>query len=139
LLRFLQNTTIVVFLLVSLASLAVSSSIWAVTQTMRAATLTKSLAAQAVQNRRQIAKLMVKARLKRVASAVPVLGAGAAVYFEEQDRREWLAAHPGKTNADYACEIAELTAEVAEEVLAGLPVEMSLPDMAIPECEPVDE
>jgi len=106
---------------------------------MRAATLTKSLAAQAVQNRRQIAKLMVKARLKRVASAVPVLGAGAAVYFEEQDRREWLAAHPGKTNADYACEIAELTAEVAEEVLAGLPVEMSLPDMAIPECEPVDE
>ncbi|EPX84762.1 hypothetical protein [Salipiger mucosus] len=56
-------------------------------------------------------------------SSVPVAGIAAAAYFEKKDRRAWLAENPGKTSADYACEIAEL------------PMEISLPDGVIPECE----
>ena len=134
-LRLLRNTTFVLFLLISLASLAISTSIWAVNQTMRVATLSKAVATQAVQNRRQIARLAAKARLRRIVAAVPLAGIAAASYFEERDRREWLEANPGKTNADYACDVAELTTEVLDEVLAGMPMEIQLPVWALPECE----
>jgi hypothetical protein len=78
---------------------------------------------------------MAKARLRRIATAVPIVGLGAAGYFEERDRRDWLDANPGKTNADYACEIAELTASVMDEVLAELPMITQLPEWAMPECD----
>jgi hypothetical protein len=134
LLRLLRNTTFVLFLIVSLASLAISTSIWAVSQTMRVAALSKAVATQAVQNRRQIGRLAAKARLRRIVAAVPLAGIAAAGYFEERDRREWLEVNPGKTNADYACEVAELTTEVMDEVLAGMPMEIQLPEWAVPEC-----
>jgi hypothetical protein len=102
---------------------------------MRVAAMSKAVAAQAVQNRRQIARLAAKARLRRIVTAVPLVGLGAVGYFEERDRREWLEANPGKTNADYACEIAELTTEVMDEVLAGMPMDIQLPGWAVPECE----
>ena len=134
-LGLLRNSTFVILLIGSLTSLAVSASIWAISQTMRVATLSKSVATQAVQNRRQIARLAAKARLRRIVAAVPLAGIAAAGYFEERDRREWLEANPGKTNADYACQVAELTTEVMDEVLAGMPMEIQLPGWAVPECE----
>lgn len=97
--------------------------------------MSKAVAAQAFQNRQQIARLKAKARLRRIATAVPLVGLGAAAYFEEHDRREWLDANPGKTSADYACEIAKLTAEVMDEVMAELPMAVHLPEWATPECE----
>lgn len=97
--------------------------------------MSKAVAAQAIQSRQQIARLKAKARLRRIATAVPLVGLGAAAYFEENDRREWLDANPGKTNADYACEIAELTTEVMGEVMAELPMAVHLPQWAMPECE----
>ena len=134
-LGLLRNSTFVLLLIVSLTSLAVSTSIWAVSQTMRVATLSKAAATQAVQNRKQIARLAAKARLRRIVTALPLAGMVVAAYFEERDRREWLEANPGKTNADYACEVAELTTEVMDEVLAGMPMEIQLPDWVVPECE----
>lgn len=134
-LGLLRNTTFVLLLIISLTSLAISTSIWAVSQTMRVAAMSKAVAAQAVQNRRQIARLAAKARLRRIIAAVPFAGIAAAGYFEERDRRDWLDANPGKTNADYACEVAELTTEVMDEVLAGMPMEIQLPEWAVPECE----
>ncbi len=132
---FLRNTTFAILLIISLASLAVSASIWAVSQTMRVTAMSKAVATQAIQNRQQIARLKAKARIRRIATAVPIVGLGAAGYFEERDRREWLDANPGKTNADYACEIAALTADVMDEVLAELPMTIQLPEWAIPVCE----
>ncbi|MFT6074871.1 MAG: hypothetical protein ACJAZ1_001793 [Yoonia sp.] len=123
------------WLIISLTSLAISTSIWAISQTMRVATLSNAVATQAVQNRRQIARLAAKARLRRIVAAVPLAGIAAAGYFEERDRREWLEANPGKTNPDYACEVAELTTEVMDEVLAGMPMDIQLPEWAVPECE----
>lgn len=133
-LRFLRNTTFVIWLTISLASFAVTATVWAVSQTLRVAALTKTVATQTFQNRKQIARLKAIARLRRIATAVPVLGLGTAAYFEETDIREWLEDNPGKTNADYACEIADLTAEVMDEVLAELPSPTALPEWAIPEC-----
>jgi hypothetical protein len=138
LLRLLQNTTFVLFLIVSLTSLtslAVLASIWAVNQTMRVVTMSKAAITQVAQNRRQIARLAAKARLRRIVTSVPLAGLAAVGYFEERDRREWLEANPSKTNADYACEVAELTAEVMDEVLAELPWNIQLPGWALPECE----
>jgi hypothetical protein len=138
LLRLLQNTTFVLFLIVSLTSLtslAVLASIWAVNQTMRVVTMSKAAITQVAQNRRQIARLAAKARLRRIVTSVPLAGLAAVGYFEERDRREWLEANPSKTNADYACEVAELTAEVMDEVLAELPWNIQLPGWAVPECE----
>ena len=135
LLRLLRNTTFVLFLIVSLTSLAVSASIWAVNQTMRVATMSKAAITQVAQNRRQIARLAAKARLRRIVTSVPLAGIAAVGYFEERERREWLEANPSKTNADYACEVAELTAEVMDEVLAELPWNIQLPGWAVPECE----
>ncbi len=97
--------------------------------------MSKYVATQAIQHRQQIARLKAKARLKRAVIAVPIFGLGAVAYFEERDRREWLDANPGKTNADYVCEIAELTASVMDEVLAELPMGTQLPEWAMPECE----
>lgn len=83
---------------------------------------------------KKIAKLKATARLKRAVTAIPVVGIGAAGYFEESERREWLASNPGKTNADYACEIAELTSEVLDKVVSELPMNVKLPSWAIPDC-----
>ena len=135
LLRLLQNTTFVLFLIVSLTSLAVLASIWAVNQTMRVVTMSKAAITQVAQNRRQIARLAAKAELRRIVTSVPLAGLAAVGYFEERDRREWLEANPSKTNADYACEVAELTAEVMDEVLAKLPWNIQSPGWAVPECE----
>jgi hypothetical protein len=85
--KFPTNTTLVFWLLISFGSFVVSTSVWAASQTIRAATLSKALVTQAVQNRHQIARLKAKARLRRIATAIPLVGIGAAGYFEERDRR----------------------------------------------------
>lgn len=133
--KFLRNTTLTLCLIISLTSLAASATIWAINQTMKVATISKAMATQAFQNRQQVARLMAKARLRRIAAAIPLAGIGVAGYFEERDRREWLEANPGKSSADYACEVAELTTEVMDEVLAELPVLVQLPSWATPECD----
>jgi len=97
--------------------------------------MSKAIATQAVQNRKQIARLKAKARLRRVVVAVPVVVVGAAAYFKEKDRKQWLADNPGKSSLDYGCAIGSVTVEVLDEVLAELPVQVSLPSFAIPECK----
>lgn len=133
--RFLKNTTFVIWLLCSFATLALSTSVWALSQSIRVAALTKTVAAQAVQNRKRIARLKAKARMRRVVMAVPVAGIAAGGYFEEKDRRAWLASNPGSTSMDYACEMASLSTEVMDEVLADLPLTLKLPSWAIPKCD----
>ncbi|WP_050527022.1 hypothetical protein [Pseudorhodobacter aquimaris] len=147
--KFLRSTLLVIVLLVSLAALAASATIWAITQTQNAIEMSAKLASSAVramqhqnevlalksQHKRQLMRQKAAGRLKRIVVAVPVVGFVAAGYFEEKDRRSWLADNPGKTNSDYACELAEISAEVADDVLAGLPVDIQLPDWAIPTCD----
>ena len=133
-LKFLRNTTMVLWLLISLSLFTISVSIWAASQAMRVAQMSKTVATQAIKNRNQILRLKAKARLRRTVAAVPLLGVGAVVLFEEQDRREWLEANPGKTNADYACAIGGITAEIMDEFIAELPEKLQRVRLPIPEC-----
>lgn len=85
-----------------------------------------------------MARAIAKARLRRLASAVPVVGVGAAVYFERQSYYEWRQLYPDRTYNDYACDMAALTAEVVDEVLEGVPPTVRPPASLVrgfvPEC-----
>ena len=144
--KFLRNTAVVICLLFSFAAITASASVWAIVQTQKAIHASAALASKAIQHKkviaetakhhkRQLLRQKAKARLRRIAVAVPVAGFAAAAYFEEKDRRAWLASNPGQSNGDYACEMAALTTEVTDDVLAGLPVNIQLPSWAIPECD----
>ena len=115
--RALQNTVFVVWLIAVLASMSLTASLWAAYATWKATQLTYRVAELVVQHRRAMARAIAKARLRRLASAVPLVGAAAAVYFERQTYYEWQELYPEGTYNDYACDMATLTAEVFDEVL----------------------
>jgi len=76
-------------------------------------------------------KTKAKARIRRAVVAIPVVGIGAMVYFEERNFKEWLEDNPDGTRREYGCEVVDMTAEVLEEVL------QELPEYARPEPETV--
>ena len=92
--RALQNTVFVVWLIAVLASMSLTASLWAAYATWKATQLTYRVAELAVQHRRAMARAIAKARLRRLASTVPLVGAGAAVYFERQSYHEWQELYP---------------------------------------------
>ena len=133
--RALQNTVFVVWLIAVLASMSLTASLWAAYATWKATQLTYRVAEMAVQHRRAMARAIVKARLRRLASAVPLVGAGAAVYFERQSYYEWQELYPDGSYNDYACDMAALTAEVVDEVLpATVRPPASLVRGFVPDC-----
>src|SRR6056297_1058679 len=83
-----------------------------------AATLT---AATSTAVAKAVMKTKAKARIRRAVVAIPVVGLGAMVYFEERNFREWKDEHPEGTRQEYGCEVVDMTAEVLEEVLQELP------------------
>lgn len=92
------------------------------------------LNAAAKERQRELARLKAKSRLKRMVVAVPLVGLGVAAYFEKQELSEWLLENPGKTEADYACEVGMNSAEVLDEVLAAVPEDVIawLPESIVP-------
>ena len=137
--RLLQSTVFVVWLIAALVSMSLTASAWAVYATWKATQLTYRVAEMAVQHRRAMARAIAKARLRRLASAIPLLGAGAAVYFERQSYYEWQELYPDGTYNDYACDMAALTAEVVDEVFQGLPTAVRPSDRLVrnfaPDCK----
>ncbi len=85
-----------------------------------------------------MARAIAKARLRRLASAIPLVGAGVAVYFERQTYYEWRELYPEGTYNDYACDMATLTAEVVDEVFQWLPTTLRPPGSLVrgftPDC-----
>ena len=90
-----------------------------------ATTAAAAAASSAIVARQAVAKAVMKtkakARIRRSIAAVPVLGLGAIVYFEENDYRDWKEENPDGTRQEYGCEVLELTAIVIDEVLQELP------------------
>ena len=111
--------------MISLAVSTLSLGLHAANLTAKVAVLTTASAAAAVKHRKDIAKLLAKARLKRVIVAMPILGSGAALAFEASEFKNWQAANPQKSEVDYLCENASLTIEVFEEVIKDLPESFS--------------
>lgn len=105
------------------ASLALGA--WAMQMAVTVATMSAAAATTAAAHRKElaraVAKAKAKARLRHVIVALPFVGGAAIVYFENQNYQEWKEENPSGTRSDYLCEMAELTAEVMDDVLQGLP------------------
>ena len=88
-------------------------------------TAASALSAQKVKHKielkKAIAKEKVKSRLRQAIVAVPFVGSVAFAAMEINDLRIWKKENPGKSDADYACETAQLSTEVLEDVLAEIP------------------
>ncbi len=143
LLGFVRTSLFLGWLCVMLATTTLAAGIWAVQMATTVATMSAQAAAAALAHRQQLARAVArakaKARLQRLIVAVPVIGAGAIVYFEERDYRDWLEENPEGTRQQYLCEMSALTAEVIDEVLQDLP-ELLRPapeilTASVPDCD----
>ena len=124
-LSLFKNTVFLIWLLCSLASITVFSSIWALQKTFIVAKLSAEITSNTIKHRKEIkktiSKIKAKARLKRIITMLPIAGAAAGIYFEESEFQEWLIDNPNGKRSDYLCEIAEITSEIIDEVIDALP------------------
>ena len=124
-LSLFKNTVFLIWLLCSLASITVFSSIWALQKTFMVAKLSAEITSNTIKHRKEIkktiTKIKAKARLKRIITMLPIAGAAAGIYFEESEFQEWLIDNPNGKRSDYLCEIAEITSEIIDEVIDALP------------------
>jgi hypothetical protein len=142
-LSIFKNTVFVFWLLGALASLSIGSTVFALQAMATATRLSAQAATAAVSHRREItqavAKVKAKARLKRIFTMIPIAGAAAGAYFEEQEYEEWLISNPDGSRQEYLCEVASVSSEVIDEILLELPKmirpsKTTLSDM-MPKCE----
>ena len=120
-LKLFKNVFFLGFLVISLAISTLTLGFHAANLTAKVAVLTSASTVAAVKHRKDIAKVLAKARLKRFIVAIPILGSGAAVAFEASEFKNWQAANPQKSEVDYLCENASLTIEIFEDVIKELP------------------
>ena len=124
-LSLFKNTVFLIWLLCSLASITVFSSIWALQKTFMVAKLSAEITSNTFKHKKEIkktiSKIKAKARLKRIITMLPIAGAAAGIYFEESEFQEWLIDNPNGKRSDYLCEIAEITSEIIDEVIDALP------------------
>jgi uncharacterized membrane protein len=124
-LSLFKNTVFLIWLLCSLASITVFTSIWAIQKTLMAAKLSANITSNTIKHRKEIkktiSKIKAKARLKRIIIMLPIAGAATGIYFEESEFQEWLIDNPNGKRSDYLCEIAEITSEIIDEVIDALP------------------
>ena len=141
-LSLFKNTVFLIWLLCSLASITVFSSIWALQKTFIVAKLSAEITSNTIKHRKEIkktiTKIKAKARLKRIITMLPIAGAAAGLYFEESEFQEWLIDNPNGKRSDYLCEIAEITSEIIDEVIDALPQSIksgeNILKAIIPEC-----
>ena len=124
-LSLFKNTVFLIWLLCSLASITVFTSIWALQKTFMVAKLSAEITSNTIKHRKEIkktiTKIKAKARLKRIITMLPIAGTAAGIYFEESEFQEWLIDNPNGKRSDYLCEIAEITSEIIDEVIDALP------------------
>ena len=124
-LSLFKNTVFLIWLLCSLATITVFSSIWALQKTFMVAKLSAEITSNTIKHRKEIkktiTKIKAKARLKRIITMLPIAGTAAGIYFEESEFQEWLIDNPNGKRSDYLCEIAEITSEIIDEVIDALP------------------
>ena len=141
-LSLFKNTVFLIWLLCSLASITVFSSIWALQKTFMVAKLSAEITSNTIKHRKEIkktiTKIKAKARLKRIITMLPIAGTAAGIYFEESEFQEWLIDNPNGKRSDYLCEIAEITSEIIDEVIDALPQSIKFGENLLkattPEC-----
>ena len=145
-LSLFKNTVFLIWLLCSLASITVFSSIWALQKTFMVAKLSAEITSNTIKHRKEIkktiTKIKAKARLKRIITMLPIAGTAAGIYFEESEFQEWLIDNPNGKRSDYLCEIAEITSEIIDDVIDDLPQSIksgeNLLKAITPECTKIE-
>ena len=145
-LSLFKNTVFLIWLLCSLASITVFTSIWALQKTFMVAKLSAEITSNTIKHRKEIkktiTKIKAKARLKRIITMLPIAGTAAGIYFEESEFQEWLIDNPNGKRSDYLCEIAEITSEIIDEVIDDLPQSIksgeNLLKAITPECTKIE-
>jgi hypothetical protein len=145
-LSLFKNTVFVIWLLCSLATITVFSSIWALQKTFMVAKLSAEITSNTIKHRKEIkktiTKIKAKARLKRIITMLPIAGTAAGIYFEESEFQEWLIDNPNGKRSDYLCEIAEITSEIIDDVIDDLPQSIksgeNLLKAITPECTKIE-
>lgn len=124
-LRLLRSTVVLMWLCGALVVSTVALGLQAITLSAQVATVTAGAASVAAKHRKDLAKAVskakAKARLRRFIVAIPFVGGGAALAFEAQDFQDWQAENPEGSFAEYSCEVAEVSAELVDDVLQDLP------------------
>ena len=144
LLALCRNAAFLGALCLFLLTTTLSAITWGVVTTVNTGVAVASAVKAAndaarVRQAKAVMKTKAKARIRRAVVAIPVVGIGAMVYFEERNFREWKADNPDGTRQEYGCEVVEATSSVIEEVLQELP-ERVRPEPEtvfkfIPKCE----
>ena len=145
-LSLFKNTVFLIWLLCSLATITVFSSIWALQKTFMVAKLSAEITSNTIKHRKEIkktiTKIKAKARLKRIITMLPIAGTAAGIYFEESEFQEWLIDNPNGKRYDYLCEIAEITSEIIDDVIDDLPQSIksgeNLFKAITPECTKIE-
>ena len=145
-LSLFKNTVFLIWLLCSLASITIFTSIWALQKTFIVAKLSAEITSNTIKHRKEIkktiTKIKAKARLKRIITMLPIAGTAAGIYFEESEFQEWLIDNPNGKRSDYLCEIAEITSEIIDEVIDDLPQSIksgeNLLKAITPECTKIE-
>ena len=138
-----KNSIFLIWLCGTLFISTIGVGIWAVQQTIRVASLTADLAGTVSElastkaaHKAALSKQKAKARLRRSLVAVPVVGAGLILYFEEKDFQEWLVENPGGDRTKYICEVATYSAELIDELVAEtLEAAQELPEYLRPDAD----
>ena len=128
-LSFLRLNLSLLFVLSLLANLTFGVVTFVLQPIWRAAAVTTAVAATKttaeMQEQAAVAKAKskekAKARLKRVVTAIPIAGLGAAAYFEYGDYQDWLEDNPDGTFSEYSQHVMDISQEVAGEVIAETP------------------
>ena len=91
-LSLFKNTVFLIWLLCSLASITIFTSIWALQKTFIVAKLSAEITSNTIKHRKEIiktiSKIKAKAHLKRIITMLPIAGAAAGIYFEESEFQE---------------------------------------------------
>lgn len=110
----------------------------AATKAANKARLSEQKASHELDLKRQKAKIKAKERLRRTIMAVPMIGTGLMVYFEEQDYQEWKRENLNGTRSKYTCEVAASSALVLDEFIADTADFLqNLPEAVRPDSETV--
>ena len=71
--------------------------------------------------KKAISKEKAKSRIKQTLIAIPFIGSAVFATIELNDFRSWQRENPDKTKIDYACENANASIEVLNELMNDLP------------------
>ncbi len=110
-----KNLLVVILSLSLLIGASLGAMAWNIAS-MTIDGLRNTLIAMKVKHKKDIAKVKLKSKAKRVLVAVPLFGTAYAVWLEKSEYDDWKESHPQGTVAQYSEEVTGLVLELTGEL-----------------------